>query len=244
MSFKLSIIHEDEQLLVINKPPGSLSIPDRYNPDKKNLYHYLIHKYGEIYPVHRLDKDTSGVMVWAKSELAHKRLNIQFEERSTEKIYHAIVEGNPIEQQGIIENRLIFQSNGKGSVSNSKKGKPSYTEWGVLESFSGFSLLAIKPKTGRTHQIRIHMQYIGHAIVADQTYGIREALFAHDLKVKKFSRSKDHVDRPLIARQALHAFSLNFLHPGINEKVTYQASLPKDMKAVLYQLNKWKKQPS
>ncbi len=240
MSFDVKVVFKDEDILCIEKPAGSLSIPDRYDPSKKNIYHYLQNRHPGVMPVHRLDKDTSGIMVWALNEQAHRSLNTQFADRQVIKHYLAIVHGNMHESHGKIDAAIAYGSSGKGMVN--RKGKPSQTSWRLVEQFRDFALLEVTPHTGRTHQIRIHLQHIGHPLAVDALYGQRSALYAHDIKTQgKFNYRKGKELRPLIGRHTLHASRLIFLHPVTGSEVSFTAGLPKDFRALLNQLEKWRK---
>jgi 23S rRNA pseudouridine955/2504/2580 synthase/23S rRNA pseudouridine1911/1915/1917 synthase len=233
------IIFEDDDVLVLNKKAGILSIPDRYNDDKINLYTLLTSYRGEIYPLHRLDRDTSGVMIYAKNDIAHKDLSDQFQERTVKKIYLAIVEGRLAEDSGKIETALAQSAYQKDKVVVVKKGKEAITYFKVLEKFDQHTFIEVDIKTGRQHQIRVHMAHIGHPLSVDKKYGNREALYAYDIKKRKFNYKQDSPIRPLLNRHSLHAHKLIISHPTTKEKITFEATLPKDMKAVLNQLKKW-----
>lgn len=233
------IVYEDKDILVINKMAGILSVPDRYNHDKPNLYSMLTHYKGSVFPLHRLDKGTSGVMIYAKTEESHKALSEQFESRSIIKKYLTIVTGIMPEKSGEIKTFLAPAMHGKEMMVVAKKGKLSITQFSVLEEFLQYSLLQITILTGRQHQIRVHMQHIGHPLAVDSRYGGREALYAHDIKLKHFQHKKNEDPKPLISRCTLHAASLTFTHPENNEIMEVNAELPKDMNAVINQLRKW-----
>jgi RluA family pseudouridine synthase len=239
MSFKIREVYQDSAILCIEKPAGTLSIPDRYDPTKKNLLHYLRNKYPGILPVHRLDRDTSGIMIWALSDTAHKYLSQQFESRTVKKKYLAIVEGSPNTDSGEINASIQYGSSGKGFVK--AKGKESVSHWKLIEKFNGFSLLEVTPMSGRTHQIRIHLQHIGLPLVVDSYYGNRSELFAYQVKpYKKFRFSKNAEERPLISRHPLHASEITILHPLTKKEVTFMAEPPKDFRALLNQIRKWR----
>src|ERR1044072_9770438 len=163
---KYDIIFEDDNLIAVNKPSGLLSIPDREGKEI-SLKQILQDKYDEIFTVHRLDKATSGVIVFAKNETTHKQLSQLFESRATEKIYYGLVYGSVSARQGKIEEPIMPHSSGTGKMLLHAKGKPSFTEYEVLENFKRFSWVKFKILTGRTHQIRVHAEFIGHSIVCD-----------------------------------------------------------------------------
>lgn len=237
MRNRLEIIYEDDDLLVVNKPAGLLSIPDRYVPDKPNLQDMLKKQYGEIWVVHRLDRETSGLICFGKTEAAHKSLSRQFEERSVQKIYHALVDGNPSKTEGQIDRPIASGSKGKMLVA--RQGKAALTLYKVLQQFKHFSWVEIDIKTGRTHQIRVHFQAIGHPLLVDSLYGRRNAFFLSEIKGKKYRLGKEREERPLLSRVSLHASALRLQHPRSQEALKFEAPLPKDLNACLKQLIKW-----
>lgn len=236
------IIHEDDDILVINKKAGILSIPDRYHSDINNLYS-LLHQYRDsIFPLHRLDKETSGVMIYAKTEDSHRELSRQFESREIKKEYLAILEGCPEKSEETIDTFLAPSLHEKDKiVVLPRKGKRAITSYRILEKFKQFSFASIIIKTGRQHQIRAHMKHIGHPLAVDVKYGNRKSLFASDIKIRKFIQKGNQSPRPLIARHSLHAYKLTITHPISKENMEFTAELPKDMKATLNQLRKWQK---
>jgi len=236
---KPEIIYESDQFIGINKPSGLLSIPDREGkePSLKSL---LLEKYETIFTVHRLDKDTSGLIVFAKNEAAHRHLSMQFEERQTEKIYVGLVLGSPSNQSGTINLPIAENMVTRGTMIINRRGKESITDYEVLESFGSYSWMQFRIHTGRTHQIRVHMKDMGHPIVCDELYGDGKPLMLSSLK-SKFKLSKNELEeRPLLNRLALHAFKLSFTNLS-GEKITLEADLHKDLRASLQQLAKWKK---
>src|SRR6188508_2793475 len=203
------IIYEDEDLIALNKPSGLLSIPDREGKDI-SLKKLLIEKYarpparagtdgddpvgrGSIFTVHRLDKDTSGLIVFAKNETTHKLLSQQFEERQTEKIYLGLVLGSLSEKKGNINTFISEHPMKKGLMTVYKKGKESLTDYEVLEDFKIFSWLQFQIHTGRTHQIRVHAKHIGHPVVCDELYGDGKPILLSTLK-HKFKLSKNEIE--------------------------------------------------
>ena len=178
------VIAETENWIALNKPSGLLSIPDREGKEV-SLKKLLIEKYGNIFTVHRLDKDTSGLIVFAKNESAHKHLSMQFENRSTTKIYQGIVIGSPQNKKETINASIMEHPVKKGTMVINRKGKEAITDYEVLEDFGIYSLLQFQIHTGRTHQIRIHMKDLGHPIACDEVYGDGKTILLSSFK-KKF----------------------------------------------------------
>lgn len=233
------IIFEDDDFIALNKPSGLLSIPDREGKEI-SLKNLLVDKYEKIFTVHRLDRETSGLIVFAKNETAHRHLSIQFEERRTEKIYAGLVIGSPANQKGTIDLPIAENMVTRGTMIINRRGKQSLTDYEVLESFGSYSWMQFRIHTGRTHQIRVHMKDLGHPIVCDALYGDGKPLLLSSLK-NKFKLSKNELEeRPILSRLALHAYQLSFTKPG-DKKIELAAELHKDLKASLQQLNKWKK---
>lgn len=230
------IVFENDDFIALNKPPGLLSIPDREGKEV-SLKSLLLEKYENIFTVHRLDKDTSGLIVFAKNEAAHRHLSIQFEERLTEKIYAGLVLGSPVNSKGTINLPIAENTVKRGVMLINRRGKESITDYEVLENFGLYSWMQFRIHTGRTHQIRVHMKDAGHPIVCDELYGDGKPLLLSSLK-SKFKLSKNELEeRPLLNRLALHAYQLNFTDLT-GKKVELEAPLHKDLKAVLQQLNK------
>ncbi len=240
MKHKFEIVFDDDEILVINKAPGVLTIPDRFKPELFNLYNWFEEKYGEIFIVHRLDKETSGLLVFGKNEDAHKSLSQQFEGRSVTKIYKVLVEGVMMQEDGIIDNPIAKHPSKAGKMIVSQKGKPSTTEYKVVERFKNYTLIDADIKTGRTHQIRVHFESIGFPLAVDKMYGRNDAFFLSKIK-HKFNVGKGNEERPLMDRTSLHAASLEFNHPVTNDRIQFESQLPKDFSAVIRQLQKWGK---
>lgn len=194
--------------------------------------------FGQIFTVHRLDKDTSGVIVFAKNETAHKLLSQQFEDRQTEKIYNGMVLGEPIPESGSVDAPIAPHPVKPGMMSIHRSGKQALTDYKVLESFGAYSWMEFRIHTGRTHQIRIHMKEIGYPLVADELYGDGKAILLSALK-PKFKLSKYTEEQPILGRLALHAASLGMVLPD-GKKQTFIAEAPKDLRATLQQLEKIK----
>lgn len=231
------IIFENEDFIAVNKASGLLSIPDRIG-EEISLKNILKAKYGNIYTVHRLDKDTSGVIVFAKTEEAHKELSQLFEGREMEKYYAGLVYGNMHHSSGSIDAPIMEHPGKVSKMMTHAKGKASLTDYEVLESFRLFSWVKFRIYTGRTHQIRVHMQHIGHSIVCDEIYGDPKPVLLSSLK-KNYKLAKNtEEERPILSRLGLHSSQLKFKWRG--QDFDFEAPLPKDLRATLQQLRKWK----
>lgn len=239
MFLKNWIICETEDFIAINKPSGLLSIPDREGKEV-SLKRMLQEKYEFIFTVHRLDKDTSGLILFARNEATHKHLSVQFEERQTEKIYQGLLIGSLPDSEGSIDAPIAENPARKGTMHIHQKGKESLTDYKVLKDFKIFSWVEFQIHTGRTHQIRVHAKHIGHPVVCDPVYGDGNPVLVSSLK-SKFNLSKNELEeRPILNRLALHALSLSFRKIN-GESVKLEAPLPKDIRATLQQLEKHKK---
>lgn len=218
----LRILWKDELLLVVDKPAGLRSLPDGYDPTAPHLRNLLEPLYGRLWIVHRLDKETSGVIMLARSAAAHRSLNLQFDQHTVKKIYHALVEGKP--EWEITTVRIPLRANGDRrhrTVADFQGGKLAVTHLRLLECFSGYALLEAQPETGRTHQIRAHLAALGLPIAGDALYGSQTASFD---------------------RLMLHAFSLDFIHPGTLQPMHLEAPYPEDFQAALNSLRAGKEE--
>ena len=233
------IIFENDDFIALNKPSGLLSIPDRKGIEI-SLKILLKEKYDDIFTVHRLDKETSGLIVFAKNESAHKHLSLQFENRQTKKIYQGLVMGSLTDKKGNLTFPIMEHPALNGTMIVHRKGKEALTDYEVLEDFGIYSWLQFQIHTGRTHQIRLHMKETGHPVVCDALYGDGKPVLVSSLK-SKFKLSKDaEEEKPILNRLALHAYRLTFKDTS-GKLIELEAPLPKDIRATLQQLAKRKR---
>lgn len=240
MNLKPEIIHEDEHLLVIHKPAGLLSIPDR-NGSQLSVLNILQKQFGTVFTVHRLDRETSGLLCFARNEAAHRHLSMQFEHHTADKYYHALLDGVMHHEEGEIDKPIGEHPviSGKMAIVH-QGGKPSLTFYRTLERFKRFTLVEALIKTGRTHQIRVHFQSIGYPLAVDALYGRRSAFMLSGIKGKSYKSGKfSGAERPLMERTSLHATRLRIDHPHTGERLEFISEFPKDFAAVLTQLRKW-----
>jgi pseudouridine synthase, RluA family len=230
------ILYTDDAIVVLNKPAGIFSIPDRFGKEP-SLKQILQKNFDSIFTVHRLDKETSGVILFAKNEEAHKYLSQQFENRETKKIYNGLVLGNPVDNSGTINEPIAEHPVKKGIMTIYRKGKESITEYEVLERFRFYTWMQFNILTGRTHQIRVHMKHLGHPVVCDPVYGDGKPVFISKLKSRFNLSHTEEEERPILNRLALHASYLS-LKAMNGVPYIFEAPLPKDLKATLNQLNK------
>ena len=242
----IDIVYEDDQLLVVNKPAGMVVHPGHGNYSgtliNALIYHFEnLPKNSSDRPglVHRIDKDTSGLLVVAKTEEAMTHLSLQFAEKTSEREYIAIVWGNMEEDEGTIEGNIGRHP--KNRLQNTvyldddaEKGKPAVTHYKVLERLGYVTLVSCKLETGRTHQIRVHMKHIGHTLFNDERYGGERIL-----KGTTFTKYKQFVENcfKVLPRQALHAKTLGFVHPKTKEWMSFTSETPEDMQLCI---EKWR----
>jgi len=206
----IPVLYVDDHLLVVSKPAGLPSLVDGYHPKAPYLTGILKETYPALWVVHRLDRQTSGVIVFARTAAAHRDLNTQFEQRRAVKTYHALVQGLPAWDSRSI--RLPLRADGDRrhrTVVDHQRGKPAETDLLVLERFDQVALLRATPHTGRTHQIRAHLAAVGHPIVSDPLYGGAELSG--------------------LPRLGLHAYSLRLFHPGSKDEMEFIAPYVEDM---------------
>lgn len=241
----INIIYEDDAILIVNKEAGMVVHPGYGNESGtlvNALMYYLkelpLFNTGELRPglVHRLDKNTSGVMVIAKTEEALSDISKQFYDRKPDKVYYALVWGSPKSSEGIIQEyigRSLQDRKIMRVYPNGEHGKHAITHYKLLKDLGYISLLECKLETGRTHQIRVHLKYIGHPVFGDKEYGGNEIL-----RGTRFTKYKQFVNNcfAIMPNQALHAKSLSFIHPVTRKKVLFETELPDNFKNLL---EKW-----
>lgn len=232
----LDVLYEDDDLIILNKPPDLIVHPARGNKHGtlvNALAHYseqLSSGLGEFRPgiVHRLDRNTTGVMVVTKHDVAQWKVAKQFELRQVEKSYLAIVHGTPELTADRIDAPLgVHPKIREKYAIRPETGKEAVTFYEVIEAFRGFSLIHCRPRTGRTHQIRVHLSHLKHPIVADDMYG-GKLVYPWQL-----ADAEPAVEEPVISRCALHAWTLEFTHPTTEQRVRFEAPLPADMQTAL-----------
>ncbi len=226
----ISVVYEDDDVLVVNKPRGMVVHPAVGNEHGTLVNAALFHCKsslsginGKFRPgiVHRIDKDTTGLLVIAKNDEAHKCLTEQLADRSLSRVYYTLVNGNIKEDEGSVEAPIGRNPKDRKQMAVVKDGRYALTHFSVEERFSSYTLLKCKIATGRTHQIRVHMKHIGHSVVGDKTYGIKNERFS-------------------LEGQLLHAGEISFVHPKSGEKVTFSCPIPEDFFHVLDILRKAK----
>jgi len=240
----LDVLYEDEHLVAINKRPGMVVHPSKGHSrgtlTAALAYHFdrLSSRGGAARPgiVHRLDRDTSGVLVVAKTDAAHLALAEQFEQRTTEKEYSAIVLRAPDRDRDIVDHPIGLHPTQREKMAlrrDHSTSRDAQTFYEVAERFRGFALLRVFPKTGRTHQIRVHLMSIGCPVLCDRMYGGRAKITLEEIAEQEAEPEDGHV---LLSRQALHARRLKLRHPATGEPVEFTAPLPADMLATLESL--------
>ena len=232
---KFDVLYEDARIIVFDKGSGISTIPERYIKGI-SLKEIAEEKLGRLWTVHRIDKDTSGCIVFARDAEAHKLLNDQFEHRQTKKIYAAILEGQLADDEVTVDIPLAQDTQRLGTMRPTARGKESVTVLRVRERFNGFTYAEAEPVTGRMHQIRVHAKAIGTPLLVDPLYGNRTEFLLSSIKRKFKDYGRD--EKPLIDRLTLHAERLTITHPGTSEPMMFEAPLPKEFKAVLNQLRK------
>jgi len=232
----LEIVHEDDHLLVVDKPAGMVVHPAAGNFDGTLVNALLHHCAGRLSSiggvarpgiVHRIDKDTSGLLVVAKTDVAHEGLSAQFARHSIDRRYKAVVAGLPNPPSGTVDAALARSSANrqKMAIVYGNRGKRAVTHYSLLQPLKEAALVECRLETGRTHQIRVHLSSIGHPLVGDPVYGRTRT--AHRELLKKLG----------FARQALHAAELGFLHPVLKQNLSFKSAVPSDMQELLSALS-------
>lgn len=223
------ILWLDPDLLAINKPAGLLTLPDGYDPGAPHIRALLEPIYGRLWIVHRLDRQTSGVLLLARSPEAHRSLNNQFARRQIIKTYHALVVGEPdwtTQQVGLPLRTNVGHRH--RTIPDARRGKPAFTDLRVLERYPGFTLIEARPSTGRRHQIRAHLAAVGHPILGDPLYG----------PIQDKSDPESPTCQLSLNRPGLHALRLRFQHPGHTKTVEIEAPYPPDLQVLFERLNR------
>lgn len=212
----MEIIYQDDSIVVVNKPTGLLTIRDGYDPDLPTVKSTLEKSFGRCWIVHRLDKETSGVLLVARNPSSHRFINSSFENHEIKKKYHAIIHGNPLTDSFVIDQPLLINGDRRHrTIIDPSHGKPAQTQVTILAHYCNHSLVEVTPLSGYTHQIRAHLAFFGHPILGDALYTKRDVI-STSLEVSQ------------IQRTALHAYQITFQHPSTTEWLTFQAIYPPD----------------
>ncbi len=250
----IEVLYEDEHLVAVNKPAGLRVIPDSFNAALPNLLTMLESRYRkalgqegqQLWVVHRIDMHTSGVVIFARTPEMHRHLNRMFEHGEVQKTYWAVVRGHVQPREGRIDFPMAPHPSRSRMMIISEKGKPARTDYRVLEEFEHFTLVEVYPRTGRTHQIRVHFQAIGNPLAIDPIYAKTLSIDISNLKrdVVRKRHSLDETPPALMQRLTIHALRLSFTHPLTGKSFEVEAALPKDFRALLSALRKWDKRKS
>jgi len=239
----LDVLYEDAHALAINKPPGISVIPDPTSLDARLINGMLYYVQNEsrfpsqrIHIVHRLDKDTTGALLVAKDVAMARHLSTAFEERRVLKLYQAVVRGEVATEEGEVDLPIAQDTRGRMRI-RARKGRPAQSRYRVAERFRGFTLVEVRPLTGRQHQVRLHLSGIGHPLAVDPLYGGKEAVYLSELK-RGYRRKADRPESPIIARLTLHASRLELDLPA-DERLVVDAPPPRDFERLLATLRKY-----
>ncbi|QTQ15254.1 RluA family pseudouridine synthase [Treponema parvum] len=233
-----TVIYCDNDIAVLNKRSGLSVAADRYDAAAPRLDLSAEREFGKLFAVHRIDKDTSGIIVYARTAEAHKALSVQFENREVEKIYHCLINGRPLWETLHVDLKLQVDGDSRHrTVANQRSGKPSVTDFKLLGVCGPYSWIEARPKTGRTHQIRAHLAENGFFIVCDPLYGGNQKPVRLS-DVKRNWHGDGEEEKPLLNRLVLHAYGIEFAHPLSGKKMCFTAPYPRDMEAVRKQFEK------
>jgi 23S rRNA pseudouridine955/2504/2580 synthase/23S rRNA pseudouridine1911/1915/1917 synthase len=236
MKHQIEIIYQNENILVVNKPAGILVIPDRDICESETLVGILKnHLKQKLWVVHIIDRDTSGILVFAKNHETYRNISLQFENSKVRNKYIALLSGVLEENQGTVKKPLIISGR---DVRIDIAGKESITDFKVLENFRSYTLVSVLPLTSRRHQIRIHFWSLGHPLAIDGEYGTSDPIFLSSFK-RNYKIKKGKTENPLISRLTLHAVALTLTLPGSSEEKTFEAALAKDFEVAIRQLRKY-----
>jgi 23S rRNA pseudouridine1911/1915/1917 synthase len=236
-----SVVYEDEHIIGVNKAPGIAVGADRWDESAERLDLLLGSVYeGPVFTAHRLDRDTSGIIVFARDIATHRLLCGAFESRQAEKLYYAVIHGRPAWTETDCDLSLVPDGDKQHrTIIDKYRGKKSLTRFRLLLSAGSYAVVEARPATGRTHQIRVHLASLGHPVVCDPLYGARGSPKPVYLSAFKRGWHGDPLDeKPLLDRLGLHAVRLTLPYPGAESRLDLEAPLPRDMAALLKQLEK------
>ena len=233
-----SVLYEDEWIVAFDKPAGLLVAPDRWDKSRENLMDIVHARISpQVFHAHRLDRETSGVLLCAKSKEVLRRLCADFEDHASGREYVALVQGIPHGEEGRVSVALEPDPRCPGRMRTNQWGRPAETEYSVIDRWRGYALLLVRPVTGRTHQIRVHLASIECPIVGDGFYGRGRGLLLSDLKTG--SKNKPEGEKPLLGRLALHAARLRLRHPTTAAPLTIESPVPSDFETAIKHLDRF-----
>ena len=233
----LDVLLDHPEFVVINKPAGIPVIPERFDTSGDDLHTLVKVRFGDsMMVVHRIDRETSGIVLFARSAEAHRHLSLQFQDNKVRKTYLALVVGAPLWDERTVDLPLRADGDRRHrTLVDAGRGKPSTTDYRVLERLGPYSLVEAHPLTGRTHQVRVHLAAMGAPIAVDPLYGTEHPILLSSFKRRYTPSARE--ERPLLARLGLHASALGFTSLS-GEDITVEAPLPRDLNATLNQLRK------
>ena len=245
---EITLLHSDDDFVAVNKPAGVSTVSERWDPEKKCLIDLVWDLWKSDNPeaprphvVHRLDKETTGVILFARHGEAQADLRKQFMERTTQKTYQTLVEGLPEPTQGEITFHVEEHPGKPGSMRICRQGKECQSAFELLRAYDHHSWVEVRPRTGRTHQVRLTMAQLGSPCCSDPVYGSGSPLLLSSYK-RTYRPGRGEAERPLLSRLGLHAYKLQVRHPRTGESTEIEAPLPKDLRASLRQLDRWSRQ--